>query len=100
MGYRFEFGGWGAVGWGWEFGIGWKCGGNNLVTSVSFIVQALLHEVIECRDVDDQCALWDLDMGVFNDHATPHFHARYGEFEARSTSILWTLSRAGYTAEL
>src|SRR6266571_1203992 len=32
----------------------------------------------------NQQGLWDPDSDVlqFNDHAPPHFHARYGEFEA------------------
>ena len=25
---------------------------------------------------------WNRDYDVFNDHAPPHFHAKYGEFEA------------------
>jgi hypothetical protein len=33
------------------------------------------------RNADNQRILWDLDPNVFNDHAPPHFHARYGEFE-------------------
>jgi len=33
-------------------------------------------------DADDLFVLWDRNPKVFNDHAPPHFHARYGEFEA------------------
>jgi hypothetical protein len=35
------------------------------------------------QNANDQFVLWDLDPNVLqNDHAPPHFHARYGEFEA------------------
>ena len=34
------------------------------------------------RDAHNQHILRDLDPYVFNDHPPPHFHARYGEFEA------------------
>jgi hypothetical protein len=36
----------------------------------------------------------------FNDHAPPHFHARYGEFEATIDIQALTVTRASYRAGL